>query len=157
MLFEVFEKLTSACFFKLHEKPCYYLLIISFTKLCRISHTLASREKKFIHFWLSIFSQRKNIYQNDRSRTMCFNYKNFEISKIALYFLFWHCISLKLHCSQPIRIEKLFSCILYSKYTVIIFVIEVYVDCQILKFWISTCNVLNFVKIVSLEHLQHPH
>jgi hypothetical protein len=27
-LFEVFEKLTSACLSKFHEKPCYYLLII---------------------------------------------------------------------------------------------------------------------------------
>ncbi len=26
--FEVFEKLTSVCFFKLHDKPFYYLLII---------------------------------------------------------------------------------------------------------------------------------
>ena len=25
---EVFEKLTSACISKFHEKPCYYLLII---------------------------------------------------------------------------------------------------------------------------------
>ena len=29
-------KLTSACFSKLHEKPCYYLVIIYMTKLCRI-------------------------------------------------------------------------------------------------------------------------
>ena len=28
MLFEVFEKLTSACLSKFHEKPCYFLLII---------------------------------------------------------------------------------------------------------------------------------
>jgi hypothetical protein len=28
MLFEVFEKLTSACLSKFHERPCYYLLII---------------------------------------------------------------------------------------------------------------------------------
>jgi hypothetical protein len=28
VLFEVFEKLTSACLSKFHEKPCYYLLII---------------------------------------------------------------------------------------------------------------------------------
>ena len=26
--FEVFQKFTSVCFFKLHEKPYYYLLII---------------------------------------------------------------------------------------------------------------------------------
>ena len=30
--FEVFEKLTSVCFFKLHEKPCHYLLIIYMKK-----------------------------------------------------------------------------------------------------------------------------
>ena len=36
VLFEVFERLTSACFSKLHEKPCYYSLIIYMTKLCRI-------------------------------------------------------------------------------------------------------------------------
>ena len=30
--FEVFEKLTSVCFFKLHEKPYYYLLIIYMKK-----------------------------------------------------------------------------------------------------------------------------
>ena len=29
-----------------------------------------------------------------------------QITKIALYFLFWNCISLKLHCSQPIRIDN---------------------------------------------------
>jgi hypothetical protein len=28
VIFEVFEKLTSACLSKFHEKPCYYLLII---------------------------------------------------------------------------------------------------------------------------------
>jgi hypothetical protein len=28
VLFEVFEKLTSACLSKFYEKPCYYLLII---------------------------------------------------------------------------------------------------------------------------------
>ena len=28
---EIFEKLTSVCFFKLHEKPYHYLLIIQFT------------------------------------------------------------------------------------------------------------------------------
>jgi hypothetical protein len=28
VLFEVFEKLTSACLSKFHEKSCYYLLII---------------------------------------------------------------------------------------------------------------------------------
>ena len=31
--FEVFEKLTSVCFFKLHEKPYYYLLIIYMKKI----------------------------------------------------------------------------------------------------------------------------
>ena len=31
--FEVFEKLTSVCFFKLHEKPYYYLLIICMKKV----------------------------------------------------------------------------------------------------------------------------
>ena len=36
VLLEVYEKLTSACFSKLHEKPCYYLVIIYMTKLCRI-------------------------------------------------------------------------------------------------------------------------
>ena len=30
----------------------------------------------------------------------------------ALYFIFWHCISKTLHCSQLIRIEKFVSCIL---------------------------------------------
>ena len=42
---------------------------------------------------LSIFSERKSISQNDKSKTMYFNYKIVKISKIALYFLFWHCIS----------------------------------------------------------------
>ena len=40
--------------------------------------------------------------------------KNVKISKIALYFLFWHCISLKLHCSQPIRIKKFFHVYHYT-------------------------------------------
>jgi hypothetical protein len=31
-----------------------------------------------------------------------------KIKKFALYFIFWHCISKKLHCSYPIRIEKFF-------------------------------------------------
>ncbi len=31
--FEVFEKLTSVCFFKLHEKLYYYLLIIYMKKI----------------------------------------------------------------------------------------------------------------------------
>ena len=34
--FEVFEKLTSVCFFKLHEKPYYYLLIIHMCVHCRM-------------------------------------------------------------------------------------------------------------------------
>ena len=54
------------------------------------------------------FHNEKNIPQNDRSNTMYFNYKIVTISKIAVYFLFWHCIFLKLHSSQTIRIEKLF-------------------------------------------------
>ena len=35
--FDVFEKLTSVCFFKLHEKPYYYLLIIYMKKI-RVSY-----------------------------------------------------------------------------------------------------------------------
>jgi hypothetical protein len=36
--FEVFEKLTSVCYFKLHNKPYYYLQIIQMKKLCSKSH-----------------------------------------------------------------------------------------------------------------------
>ena len=35
-----------------------------------------------------------------------------KIDKITKIALFLYCISLKLHCSQPIRIEIFFSCIL---------------------------------------------
>jgi hypothetical protein len=48
--FEVFEKFTSVCFFKLHEKPYYYLLIIYMKKLCshvRKSHLEIKKVKKF--------------------------------------------------------------------------------------------------------------
>ncbi len=40
--FEVFEKLTSVCFFKLHEKPYYYLLII-YTKKFRVNNVHSHR------------------------------------------------------------------------------------------------------------------
>ena len=47
--FEVFEKLTSVCFFKLHEKPPYYLLIIYMKKLrsyVRKSHLAIKKLRK---------------------------------------------------------------------------------------------------------------
>ena len=42
VLFEVFEKLTSACLSKFHEKPCYYLLII-YIKVFETIAVLTSR------------------------------------------------------------------------------------------------------------------
>ncbi len=50
---EVFEKLTSVCFFKLHEKPYYYLLIIymkkfsvNFIFICSQSSAIGMRNFK---------------------------------------------------------------------------------------------------------------
>jgi hypothetical protein len=45
--FEVFEKLTSVCFFKFHEKPyLYYLLIIYMKKLYSTSYLEIKKVKK---------------------------------------------------------------------------------------------------------------
>ena len=41
--FEVFEKLTSVCFSKLHEKPYYYLLIIYISIFAQVNITNPTR------------------------------------------------------------------------------------------------------------------
>ena len=80
--FEVFEKLTSVrVFFKLHEKPYYYLLIIYMKKLC--SHVPKSH--------LEIKKLRK--FRNLKTKKLR------KLKKFAMYFIFWHCISKTLHCS----------------------------------------------------------
>jgi hypothetical protein len=58
--------------------PYYYLLIIYMKKLC--SHV------RKLHLEI-----KKNC-----------------ISFFALYIIFWHCISKRLHCPQPIKIENFF-------------------------------------------------
>ena len=71
----VFPKLR--VFPKLHEKSCYYLLIIYTTKLYRTwSHACVTCKIIYsIHSIVNI-SRRKNICHNNRTKTMCFNYKN---------------------------------------------------------------------------------
>ena len=106
--FEVFEKPT--IFFKLQEKPCYYLLIKIPWQNYAEMNVYACVTCKIIYSLLifNFFSPRKIICQNDRSKTKFLITKTVKISKIALHFLFWHCISFKLHYSQPIRIDKCF-------------------------------------------------
>ena len=95
VLFEVFEKLTSECFFKLHEKPCYYLLIMYMKKLCRIQ-SYACVTLKIIYSLLivNILRTKKHFVRTTEVKQCVLITKIVKISKIALYFLFWHCISL---------------------------------------------------------------
>jgi hypothetical protein len=80
--FEVFEKFTSVCFFKLHEKPYYYLVIIYMKKIC--SHVRKS-QRKLRNFHLFLF--------------------------FGLYFTFWHCISKKFPLLLANQNWEMFSCI----------------------------------------------
>jgi hypothetical protein len=69
-------------FFKLHEKPYYYLVIIYMRKLC--SHVRKS-QRKLRNFHLFLF--------------------------FGLYFTFWHCISKKFPLLLANQNWEMFSCI----------------------------------------------
>ena len=75
--FVVFEKLTSACFFKLHEKH-HCLFIIYMTKLCRIdSYAFVTCKKIYsLRSDCQYFLNEKTFVRTNRRKTMCFNNKN---------------------------------------------------------------------------------
>ena len=102
----------------------------------RLYCMLTSYAKSFIHSDCQyIFSQRKNIWQNHKSKTMCFNYntKIVKITKVALLPFFWDCISFKLHCSQPIWIEKFFHVL----YILLKFKTTAVHNKQLVKIWVG--------------------
>ena len=89
-VFEVFEKLTSACFFKLHEKlPCYYLLIMYMTKLCRIeSYACVTCKIIYSLVIVNIFTTKKPFVRTTEVKQCVLITKIVKITNVALYFPF---------------------------------------------------------------------
>ena len=76
---------------------------------------MQNRVIRFCHVQNNLFTSDCQYFHNEKTFVRTTEVKQrvlitkiVKISKIALYFLFWHCVSLKLYCSQPIRINKFF-------------------------------------------------
>ena len=103
---DVFEKPMSVCFFKLHEKPYYYLFIIYMKKLTpAIFFTKKKRQPFLSHlktpkcFFFVLF-----LLEFAVSYWLCLLLfhilsQSESLNSHCTVFHFWHCISKKLHCS----------------------------------------------------------